>query len=584
MEIHMKYKIIFLVVIIVALFAQGQEAIAQLRGEDRIDSLLAELPRAKKDTNHAKLLGQISWEHYASNPDKGIEYGLQGVEMAKELNWKKGESFCYNSLGVNYSFGKSDDTKALEYYLLALKINEEISNTDRIAANLSNIGIIYQNLSDYPKALEYYFKALKLDSELGSKSGIAITFGNIGTIYQSLSDYPKALEYYHKALKMDEELGNSNGVARHFGNIGIIYQKQNEFTKALEYYHKALDIFKEIGNKRGLALNLSNIGNIYKKQDQGDKALKYYYESLKIKENLGNLIGIASTLGNIGITYQNKSQYSKALEYYHKALKIEKGLENKLGTASILGSIGDLYQELSLLSPNQAHSQARKLPSLSKENYLDSSIVYSASAVSTLEEIGELHLRSIFLNNLADAFVQKANFELALKYRDEYTLLKDSVFNEEKFNDLRKLESERNLIIMERDKTEALRIKTEQNRQRNTLQYLSIGFVVVLLGVLLLLSGRLHMKEWMARALVFLTFIFTFEFILVMIDPWTDDYSEGIPFIKFAINMSLALIIFPMHQYFEKRVSLKIVKPDELSIENVLADFREKKQEKKSNK
>ncbi|GAB5466681.1 MAG: hypothetical protein Kapaf2KO_21170 [Candidatus Kapaibacteriales bacterium] len=68
----------------------------------------------------------------------------------------------------------------------------------------------------------------------------------------------------------------------------------------------------------------------------------------------------------------------------------------------------------------------------------------------------------------------------------------------------------------------------------------------------------------------------------MIIDPWTDEYSEGIPIIKFGINMCLALVIFPMHQYFEHRVSLKVVKPDSMSNAQILEEFRRRKAEEKS--
>ncbi|MCW5886451.1 MAG: histidine kinase, partial [Candidatus Kapabacteria bacterium] len=96
---------------------------AQLSGQARIDSLEAELPKAKQDTNHVNLLANLSFEYYSIDPNSGIKFGDQGVKLAKKLAWKEGEARCYSSLGNN-NIGKSNYPKALEYLHKSLKINE----------------------------------------------------------------------------------------------------------------------------------------------------------------------------------------------------------------------------------------------------------------------------------------------------------------------------------------------------------------------------------------------------------------------------------------------------------------------------
>ncbi len=110
-----------------------------LSGQAKLDSLLAELPKAKGDTNEVNLLSKISFSYYLTNPGKGIEYGLKGVELAKELKWNKGEAICYNSLAINNAV-KSDYPKALEYFGKALKIFEKLGDKEGLASNLGNRG------------------------------------------------------------------------------------------------------------------------------------------------------------------------------------------------------------------------------------------------------------------------------------------------------------------------------------------------------------------------------------------------------------------------------------------------------------
>lgn len=142
-------------------------------GQARVDSLLAELPRAKPDTNHVNLLNRISSGLYSINPNEGINYASQALALARQLTWKKGMVDAYRILG-NYYSSKSDYPQALTSYLIGLKIAEEIKDKDRIMGITGNMGIIHVNLANYPQALANYEKALKGSEELGDKGGVVI--------------------------------------------------------------------------------------------------------------------------------------------------------------------------------------------------------------------------------------------------------------------------------------------------------------------------------------------------------------------------------------------------------------------------
>ncbi|MBA3970858.1 MAG: histidine kinase, partial [Bacteroidetes bacterium] len=93
----MKNKFCFLLFIslTISVFAQKQ-------GQERIDSLIASIPKALQDTNKVKLLGDISATFWSINPEEGIKYGKQALELAEKLEWKKGMASAYGRIGVNY--------------------------------------------------------------------------------------------------------------------------------------------------------------------------------------------------------------------------------------------------------------------------------------------------------------------------------------------------------------------------------------------------------------------------------------------------------------------------------------------------
>src|SRR3989339_903372 len=368
--------------------------LAQKQGQARIDSLLKELPKAIEDTNKVNLLADLSFDFHLINPDEGIKYGEQGVQLAEKLNWKKGLARSLNNLGNCYR-GKSNNQKALDYYLKSLKLNEEIADKKQIASNLSNIGNIFKDQSHYSKALEYYFKALKINEEIDNKKQIATNLGNIGNVYNELSDYSKALEYYFKALKIHEELGNKSGIARNLGNIGNVYSEQSDYSKALEYYFKTLKIYEELGDKNGIAENLINIGNIFNQQSDFPKSLEYYFKSLKIEKELNDRSGIAMNFVNIGIAYGHQSDYSMALEYYYKALKINEELGIKSGIAFNFEQIGKVFM---------------------KQSDFKKALEYYFKALNIYEELGEKRGIAFNLNNIGAVYGSQHDLTKALEY------------------------------------------------------------------------------------------------------------------------------------------------------------------------
>jgi tetratricopeptide (TPR) repeat protein len=557
-------------IILILLIALSIPSFAKLSGQARIDSLEAELPKAKSDTNKVIILKDISFQYFRINPDKGIIYGNNAVEIAQKINFKRGLAASYNSLGVNYAGGKSDYDSALIMYNKSLEIYTKVDFKKGIGSALNNIALVYDFDGKLKQALEYFEKVIKLSIETGDIEVQAGANNNIGNIYNKMSDFSTALGYFHKAKNLYLKISNKSGLAICLNNIGLIHSEMDQKEKALEYYEKVLAINIEMGDKRGIANTKSNIGTILTNTNRFEESVKILNESLSYFKSVGNNEGISNVLTNLGILNKIQRKYDLSLELFKEALDLRQHHPNKIRYAKALANVGSAY--FSMATDEDYDNSNNKL---NQEINLNNAIEFFEQAIKIFSEEDEILVRSEFSKDLSEAYEILGNKSRALLYFKEYHKLQDSIFSKNKSNELENLFRKQELKENEIKNKEV----AEKKAQRNRLQYLGIGAVVVGFGVLLLLSGRMKLKEWMARALVFLSFIFLFEFVLVIIDPWTDEYSEGIPLIKFAINMCLALIIFPMHQYFERRVSLKVVKPDTVSAEEILEEFRRRKAE-----
>jgi signal transduction histidine kinase/CheY-like chemotaxis protein/HPt (histidine-containing phosphotransfer) domain-containing protein len=239
---------------------------AKLHGKALVDSLQRELTsdiyKKRSDTNKVKLLNELASAYKNIDPESGIVYAQQQLEIATEINWQKGIGNAYARLGQNHQF-KYDYSKALEYDFKALKIFADLADKHSMAEVEMGMANVFSQMGNHSKGLEYNFKALKIFEQTHDNRNIAIAQGNIGNIYQVLKEYPKALVYDMSALKMLIKLDDQSGIARNLGNIGGVYLMLVQYEDALNYNFKALEIFKSIGERNGVGLISGNIGEIY---------------------------------------------------------------------------------------------------------------------------------------------------------------------------------------------------------------------------------------------------------------------------------------------------------------------------------
>jgi len=430
-----------LLLFIITFFVMNQLS-AQLQGQDRIDSLLRQLPKANEDSNKVKLLIDLSHTYYSINPDEGLKYGKQGLALAEKLDWKKGMANACRTIAGNYGYGKSDYPAALKYSSQALQLFLEIGDKTGTARILGDMGVVLWYQSNYPEALKYYFDALRLNEELGNKPDIAATLTNIGIVYNSQQDYQKALEYITKANTIDEALGNKSGIAANLGDIGELHRNLSDDEKALEYDFKSLQLYKELGDKNGIARNLGNIGIVYSEQKNYPKALEYYLQALQLSRELGLQIGIAMNLGSIGSTYLEMARDTATGK--HNAVVLQR---------------------------------AKK---------------YTDSAITISKEIGDLNNLLANYQRLSEIQMLLGDHKSALESYKNYTLFKDSVFNIEKNKKLTET-----AMQYQFDKKEAAAKAAQEKkdiRQRNIRNSFIAGAVVLLL-LLIGLINRYRYKQ-----------------------------------------------------------------------------------------
>jgi tetratricopeptide (TPR) repeat protein/two-component sensor histidine kinase len=257
-----------------------------------------------------------------------------------EINNKKGMASVSNSMGNAY-LNMSDNSRAMEYYLIALKAYEELHDKAGMAAELSNIGIVHLHLGNYASSLEYHKNAITIYEELHDKKGLSNTFGNIGNTYDEMDSSPKALEFYQKALNISTETGYTYGIASNISNMGVVYNKQGHQSKALEYYKSAITFWEQLHDKYNTSFMLYNIGSLYLNAPDSlllnsgmslakryDSASQYLNNALRLSADAGALDVQGDVWRQLSVMYEKKKDAAKALDAFKKYTTIKDSISN----------------------------------------------------------------------------------------------------------------------------------------------------------------------------------------------------------------------------------------------------------------
>lgn len=255
----------------------------QMVAQNRItDSLNSVLDTARNE-RRVKTLNELFRAWLPSDPVKAIGFTREALNLAIEINDKRGVAAAYNNLGVAYRNQGALD-KALQYYINALRLYEELGNKEGIAGTKSNIATIYSIKKDYGLALKYYEESYATFSELNDKPKIIASMNNLGNLNSDMQLYEKAMKYFSEAWQLSLQIGKP--FADPLINIGNVYFRQGNYQRAIENYLKALELERQNNNRLSMLNIFANIGIAYTKAGQPKAAQPYLDEAEKLAREL----------------------------------------------------------------------------------------------------------------------------------------------------------------------------------------------------------------------------------------------------------------------------------------------------------
>lgn len=281
---------------------------------------LAKIPEQKN------LLGYIyysfGWYYDERNdPEKLIESFNKALKYWNYHGFKT--YFCYLELGCYYLRIFNDYKKAHEYFLKALKIEENDPKPDK--RHLANcyyyIAIVNNNTGDFAKADSYIHQAINLNTSIKSYGNLEADYAALGILQYDMERYDRAIENYKIAIELNvDHKGDILNLAYYFSDIAGAYMKNGQLSEAIRYYKKAIPLLQNNDVTSVLGLNdvYVNMGEAYRILNMKDSTVFVYHKCINVISHFFNPNHpvMSGAYKSIGEFYEENNQLDSALHYF----------------------------------------------------------------------------------------------------------------------------------------------------------------------------------------------------------------------------------------------------------------------------
>jgi len=195
--------------------------------------------------------------------DKSLDFFKKSLKIREDLGDKAAIASSYYNLGLVYlqkgNKLKRLDEKNKNIYLLydtalmysnkSLNIYNEIKDIRGLATVYPNIANIYGSKKDYKKSEEFYVNAIKLQQQTGDIANLAYSLFNVGVLNTEQKNYDKAIEYYKKSLIYADSLNIKTLRRDCYDRMASTYSFANRYKEAFECMLKYSELKDEILNE-----------------------------------------------------------------------------------------------------------------------------------------------------------------------------------------------------------------------------------------------------------------------------------------------------------------------------------------------
>lgn len=351
--------------------------------------------------------------------------------------------FCKNARFTDYGNGDS----AVYYGKIAVGKFLRIKKPNSAIQVMHNMSKVYKNQGQNEKANALLFDALRLAEKTKSEFWISYIYSSLSLNCHDFEDYKKGVYYGKKAYYYNLGLAEKNTVQITYSlnAIAINFDDWNKPDSALFYHKKVFDYIK------------------------GKDTIAY-----------GN------TYNNIGNTLLKQKKYKEAEKWIKRAIKIDQAADKGIRDTGYYYTVTTNYNNLATIAYHLGnYADAEKYFAISFE---------AAKKSNNIEKLRDYYYHQYQFNKKRGQLAQ------ALGFQEEYLVLRDSVFQEERaklFDELdAKYQNEKKEKELMRTKAKIAENQLQIKKKNTQFQILAlISLALIAIAFLIYRQQRLKNKQ-----------------------------------------------------------------------------------------
>lgn len=267
---------------------------------------------------------------------------------------------------ASWLLGDTNQAEAL--WKKSLRMSEQLSDRDAIAASLNNLAIIRGMLGRLDEQSALLEKALEIYKRCANPDVYSkcATLHSLGNVYVAQGNAKNGIPMIEQAIKiLQKEYGVDNlKVGAMLTTLGNAYWISGDAQRAKVHLENGLKIKKQYFDTQHVAIGttLNNLGNVYLTLGDANQAKLHLEQALQIFERHHgkNHLTVAIILSNLGEVYGKLGEPNQAKELFarsHKIRKDYKVTDRRLNVGTNYGILSD-SQHFKTISTTERTSKA----------------------------------------------------------------------------------------------------------------------------------------------------------------------------------------------------------------------------------
>jgi tetratricopeptide (TPR) repeat protein len=550
-------------------FSQDSQAFSKGSADYVTDSLNKKLVEAQTPRDKVRCL--ISLAMVTIDKAKSKQLSEQALAVAQMSRDRLLIAQTYEMKGGLYlnNAGLADNLqRAEENFHQAEQLSRDNGLDEELVYSLCRLSDVWQYRRNNMKALSYSSQALSVAMNTESDSAKQRAYGSMGETYQSMDEMLLALRNYLSALDIAEKSGSDALLRDSYAYMDNFYEAIHDYDKAIDYRMKVFQLDRKTWNQR-MTADEYRLGDLFTENKQPDLAMDMYERSIRLADTLHFPLLKFNSYFRIFSMYMHDNEYAKGMNYlqsHQEVVDILNGFGFGFYVQQIYGMAygeqGKNDSALYYFRLAEPEVEKKSIPETQYDFYrafgdfyirrkdYPSAIDCYTRAFAKASGSGQLEWEAQSTDTLETLYQKAGDYKNALVCTMRSAAERDSLRTQGRATDLMKLEVENDSRRRERQAREEL-LRTEH---RHNVQYMGLTVGLVTLFILLAMMGRLSVSVSVIRALGFLSFIFLFEFIILLADKPIQALTGDEPWKILLIKIALGAGLVPLHHWLEHKV------------------------------